>query len=51
MGAFSLTLKIPDFTGSPIFWKVEQGGCVTVGAGWPLPCVYVWSDKTQEQQD
>lgn len=26
MGAPSLTQKVPDFTGSSIFWKVEWGG-------------------------
>lgn len=49
MGALRLTQKVPDFAGSPIFWRVEQEEDVTVGATWPPPCVYVWSDKRQEQ--
>lgn len=50
-GAASLPQMVSDLITSPIFWKLERGrGRVCdVGAGWPPPCVYIWSDMRQEQ--
>lgn len=48
-GGSSLTQRAPGLTASPIFWKWEWGDRVMVGASWPPPCVYVWSDMGQEQ--